>query len=181
MTEADRLQGVRDINPGKTNNYCLFDNLIDTSKDTATNMTKISKFLGSGNDKKEITANVNGTDYKAVVVDNEKKSAYKCDSSVVGANVSLIIATGDVEVSDKFEGTIIAKGKITLQNGASEINNNSQDVFRALLMQKNGTSDDAMYLYNIFVDGKALLGDDAKDVDDLDYTKLITYQNWTKN
>ena len=181
VTEADRLQGVRDINPGKTNNYCLFDNLIDTSKDTATNMTKISKFLGSGNDKKEITANVNGTDYKAVVVDNEKKSAYKCDSSVVGANVSLIIATGDVEVSDKFEGTIIAKGKITLQNGASEINNNSQDVFRALLMQKNGTSDDAMYLYNIFVDGKALLGDDAKDIDDLDYTKLITYQNWTKN
>lgn len=181
VTEADRLQGVRDINPGKTNNYCLFDNLIDTSKDTATNMTKISKFLGSGNDKKEITANVNGTDYKAVVVDNEKKSAYKCDSSVVGANVSLIIATGDVEVSDKFKGTIIAKGKITLQNGASEINNNSQDVFRALLMQKNGTSDDAMYLYNIFVDGKALLGDDAKDIDDLDYTKLITYQNWTKN
>ena len=100
---------------------------------------------------------------------------------MVGANVSLIIATGDVEVSDKFEGTIIAKGKITLQNGASEINNNSQDVFRALLMQKNGTSDDAMYLYNIFVDGKALLGDDAKDIDDLDYTKLITYQNWTKN
>ena len=181
VTEADRLQGVRDINPGKTNNYCLFDNLIDTSKDTATGMTKISKFLGSGNDKKEITANVNGTDYKAVVVDNEKKSAYKCDSSVVGANVSLIIATGDVEVSDKFKGTIIAKGKITLQNGASEINNNSQDVFRALLMQKNGTSDDAMYLYNIFVDGKALLGDDAKDIDDLDYTKLITYQNWTKN
>ena len=181
VTEADRLQGVRDINPGKTNNYCLFDNLIDTSKDTATNMTKISKFLGSGNDKKEITANVNGTDYKAVVVDNEKKSAYKCDSSVVGANVSLIIATGDVEVSDNFKGTIIAKGKITLQNGASEINNNSQDVFRALLMQKNGTSDDAMYLYNIFVDGKALLGDDAKDIDDLDYTKLITYQNWTKN
>ena len=181
VTEADRLQGVRDINPGKTNNYCLFDNLIDTSKDTATGMTKISKFLGIGNDKKEITANVNGTDYKAVVVDNEKKSAYKCDSSVVGSNVSLIIATGDVEVSDKFKGTIIAKGKITLQNGASEINNNSQDVFRALLMQKNGTSDDAMYLYNIFVDGKALLGDDAKDIDDLDYTKLITYQNWTKN
>lgn len=180
VTEADRLQGVRDINPGKKNNYCLFDNLIDTSKDTATNMTKISKFIGSGNDKKEITAKVNGTDYKAVVVDNEKKSAYKCDSSVVGANVSLIIATGDVEVSAKFKGTIIAKGKITLKNGASEINNNSQDVFRALLMQKNGTSDDAMYLYNIFVDGKALLGDDAKDIDDLDYTKLITYQNWTK-
>lgn len=181
VTEADRLQGVRDINPGKTNNYCLFDNLIDTSKDTATNMTKISKFLGIGNDEKEITANVNGTDYKAVVVDNEKKSAYKCDSSVVGANVSLIIATGDVEVSGNFKGTIIAKGKITLKKGASVINNNSQDVFRALLMQKNGTSDDAMYLYNIFVDGKALLGDDAKDIDDLDYTKLITYQNWTKN
>lgn len=180
VTEADRLQGVRDINPGKTNNYCLFDNLIDTSKDTATNMTKISKFIGSGKTEKEITANVNGTDYKAVVVDNEKKSAYKCDSSVVGANVSLIIATGDVEVSANFTGTIIAKGKITLKNGASVINNNSQDVFRALLMQKNDTSDDAMYLYNIFVDGKALLGDDAKDIDDLDYTKLITYQNWTK-
>lgn len=182
VTEADRLQGVRDINPGRTNNYCLFDNLIDTSKDTATGMTKISKFLGIGNDKKEITANVkvNGKYYKAVVVDNEKKNAYKYDSSE-GDNVSLIIATGDVEVSDKFKGTIIAKGKITLQNGASEINNNSQDVFRALLMQKNGTSDDAMYLYNIFVDGKALLGDDAKDIDDLDYTKLITYQNWTKN
>lgn len=179
VTEADRLQGVR-INPGKTNNHCLFDNLIDTSKDTTTNKTKISNFIGSGNDKKEITANVNGTDYKAVVVDNENKSAYKCDSSVVGANVSLIIATGDVEVSGNFKGTIIAKGKITLKNGASVINNNSQDVFRALLLQKNGTSDDAMYLYNIFVDGKALLGDAAKDIDDLDYTKLITYQNWTK-
>ena len=59
-------------------------------------------------------------------------------------------------------------------------------VFKALLLEKVSDADDALHLYDVFMDGANYLGNvssfsNKKEADTkIDYATLITYQNWTK-
>lgn len=154
----------------------LFKNLIDEDK--------VNSLLSkAGADEFTFETEVDGKTYHAVVTNADTYTfdgTYSDSSKNKNNNISLIVTTGNVNVKADFKGTIIAKGKINIEKNSNNIGNSTQDIFRALLLEKVSDADDAMHLYDVFVNGKAYLGDDAKDVDDLDYTKLITYENWTK-
>lgn len=169
ITDYDLLEGSEASN-------ILFKNLIDESKLN-------SLLSGTANDKFTFETTVGGDTYHAVVTNADTYTfdgTYNAGSKNDNNNISLIIATGNVDLKADFKGTIIAKGKVNIQKNCNNIENSTQEIFRALLLEKVSDDEDAMHLYDVFVNGKAYLGDDAKDVDDLDYTKLITYENWTK-
>ena len=79
-----------------------------------------------------------------------------------------------------------AKGRIIVNKDQCEIDNGTQEVFKALLLEKVSDADDALHLYDVFMDGANYLGNvssfsNKKEADTkIDYATLITYQNWTK-
>ena len=93
------------------------------------------------------------------------------------------ITLGDDEY---FVLGIIAKGRIIVNKEQCEIDNGTQEVFKALLLEKVSDADDALHLYDVFMDGANYLGNvsafsNKKEADTkIDYATLITYQNWTK-
>lgn len=157
----------------KADSAIVFTNLID--------MTQLQKFLSGSSTSKKFIASVTTGDvtktYKAIVKDGN----YTYDGSDnKDGEISLIIATGDVTLEADFKGTILAKGKVYTKNGCKNISNNTQEVFRALLLSQNNDT----YLYKLFKSGENYLsGDDKNDSlkNGLDYTSLITYENWSKN
>ena len=97
-----------------------------------------------------------------------------------------VVAKGDVTLNADFTGTIVAKGRIIVNKDQCEIDNGTQEVFKALLLEKVSDADDALHLYDVFMDGANYLGNvssfsNKKEADTkIDYATLITYQNWTK-
>ncbi len=169
ITDYDQLNG------GEASNI-LFDNLIDESR--------INSLLDKkGSSQFIFETTVRGKTYRALVTNAKAytfEGTYKDDSTNNTNNISLIIATGDVNLDADFTGTVIAKGKINISKKSNNIANSTQEIFRSLLLEKADESEDAMHLYDIFKDGKIYLGDDASNEEELDYTKLITYENWSK-
>lgn len=152
----------------------VFTNIINE-----TQMDKITSV--SVGKKAYFEATADDVKYKAVVVDGN----FTFDSSDKASNLSIIIATGDVNINADFTGTIIAKGKINVTKGC-KIKNASQQVFKNLLMSKVSEEDDADTLASIFDDcdsyiGKSSFDSDSKDVDSvINYDDVIKYSNWKK-
>lgn len=145
--------------------------------------------------KLEVTATYTGKynkdeTYKAVVVDGDY--TYPQSDSKENKNVRIIVATGNVTINDNFTGTIIA-GKKIFVNKQCTVLNCPQEIFKALLLKEvkvkdvNTDSQTIMHLYDVFDDGADYLGGITKTAAngsgdaDIDYSSLITYQNWKKN
>lgn len=160
--------------PENATTVSLFTNIVNN-----TNMTEVTN--GQANKTKEFETEYQGKDYRAVVVDG----SYKFDASAKSKNVSVIVATGNVEIDTDFTGTIVAKGKIIV-NQNCKIDNGTQEVFKALLLEAVSDDSDALHLYDVFMDGSDYLGNVSKasgkkqEDTQIDYSSLITYQNWTK-
>ena len=122
--------------------------------------------------------------YKAVVVDGDY--TYPQSDSKENKNVRIIVATGNVTINADFTGTIIA-GKKIFVNKQCTVSNCPQEIFKALLLKEVKTGSQAMHLYDVFDDGADYLGGITKTAAngsgdaDIDYSSLITYQNWKKN
>ena len=122
--------------------------------------------------------------YKAVVVDGDY--TYPQSDSKENKNVRIIVATGNVTINADFTGTIIA-GKKIFVNKQCTVSNCPQEIFKALLLKEVKTGSQTMHLYDVFDDGADYLGGITKTAAngsgdaDIDYSSLITYQNWKKN
>ena len=122
--------------------------------------------------------------YKAVVVDGDY--TYPQSDSKENKNVRIIVATGNVTINADFTGTIIA-GKKIFVNKECTVSNCPQEIFKALLLKEVKTDSQTMHLYDVFDDGADYLGGITKTAAngsgdaDIDYSSLITYQNWKKN
>lgn len=160
--------------PANATTVSLFTNIINN-----TNLTELTK--GKANKMQKFEAEYQDKKYKAVVVDGD----YTFDSNAKRDNVSVIVATGNVTLETDFTGTIVAKGKIIVQNSCT-IDNSSQEVFKTLLLAKESDDADAKHLYDVFMDGSDYLGnvsvfsDKTREDTQIDYSSLITYQNWTR-
>ena len=122
--------------------------------------------------------------YKAVVVNGDY--TYPQSDSKENKNVRIIVATGNVTINADFTGTIIA-GKKIFVNKQCTVLNCPQEIFKALLLKEITTGSQTMHLYDVFDDGADYLGGITKTAAngsgdaDIDYSSLITYQNWKKN
>ena len=122
--------------------------------------------------------------YKAVVVNGDY--TYPQSDSKENKNVRIIVATGNVTINADFTGTIIA-GKKIFVNKQCTVSNCPQEIFKALLLKEVKTGSKTMHLYDVFDDGADYLGGITKTATnssgdaDIDYSSLITYQNWKKN
>ena len=125
--------------------------------------------------KKEVS--VNGV--KAVIASGD----YEYNSS--SGDVRLIVALGDVRVSKTFTGTIIARGKVTV-NSAGEIKSDDSGIIKNLISEPL-TAGGSDYFYKVFRDGEAFAasgstvsGNDLFADGSVDLSKLVSYSNWKK-
>lgn len=160
--------------PANATTVSLFTNIINDTNMTELVGHKVGKMQTFETDYQDKT-------YRAIVVDGN----YTFDSNAKKQNVSVIVATGDVNIETDFTGTIVAKGKIIVKSNC-KIDNGTQEVFKTLLLAAESEDTDAKHLYDVFMDGAAYLGNISKFSDKtmedtkIDYSDLITYQNWTK-
>jgi hypothetical protein len=168
---------------GKT----VFSNLISVEE--------LKNFLSTCPGKKFETSveTANGGKMTLVLVDNAGGSAYfHTDGNE--KNSYLVIATGDVNVEANFVGTILAGGKVTVQNSANITIKPAETEYTKKLLAAECTNGSVVtYAYNFLKDGSiymisgftgssnaasgnTLVGDSAA----VDLGDLITYQNWKK-
>lgn len=160
--------------PANAASVSLFTNIV--------NNTNLLKIVPSSGNKHIFETEYQGKKYQAIV----KNGNYTYDANDKSHNVDIIVATGNVTLEADFTGTIVAKGRIIVKKDQCEIDNGTQEVFKALLLEKVSDADDALHLYDVFMDGANYLGNvssfsNKKEADTkIDYATLITYQNWTK-
>ena len=160
--------------PTNAESVSLFTNIV--------NNTNLLKIVPNSGNKQIFETEYQGKKYQAIV----KNGNYIYDANDKSHNVDIIVATGDVTLNADFTGTIVAKGRIIVNKDQCEIDNGTQEVFKALLLEKVSDADDALHLYDVFMDGANYLGNvssfsNKKEADTkIDYATLITYQNWTK-
>lgn len=125
--------------------------------------------------KKEVS--VNGV--KAVIASGD----YEYNSS--SGDVRLIVAEKNVRVSKTFTGTIIARGKVTV-NSAGEIKSDDSGIIKNLISEPL-TAGGSDYFYKVFRDGEAFAasgstvsGNDLFADGSVDLSKLVSYSNWKK-
>lgn len=160
--------------PTNAASVSLFTNIV--------NNTNLLKIVPNSGNKHIFETEYQGKKYQAIV----KNGDYTYDANDKSHNVDIIVATGDVTLNADFTGTIVAKGRIIVNKDQCEIDNGTQELFKALLLEKVSDADDALHLYDVFMDGANYLGNvssfsNKKEADTkIDYATLITYQNWTK-
>lgn len=160
--------------PANAASVSLFTNIV--------NNTNLLQIVPNSGNKHIFETEYQGKKYQAIV----KNGNYTYDANDKSHNVDIIVATGDVTLEADFTGTIVAKGRIIVKKDQCEIDNGTQEVFKALLLEKVSDADDALHLYDVFMDGANYLGNvssfsNKKEADTkIDYATLITYQNWTK-
>ena len=121
----------------------LFTNIV--------NNTNLLKIVPNSGNKQIFETEYQGKKYQAIVINGDYTYGEKDKSH----NVDIIVATGDVTLNDDFTGTIVAKGRIIVNKKQCEIDNGTQELFKALLLEKVSDADDALHLYDVFMDGAA--------------------------
>ena len=132
--------------PTNAASVSLFTNIV--------NNTNLLKIVPNSGNKHIFETEYQGKKYQAIV----KNGNYTYDANDKSHNVDIIVATGNVTLDADFTGTIIAKGRIIVNKEQCEIDNGTQEVFKALLLEKVSDADDALHLYDVFMDGANYLG-----------------------
>jgi hypothetical protein len=160
----------------------IYTNLVG---DNVSNNADVNKKIPSGD--KKVIVSTSGDPICAVVANGDyeikvQSGASEATETVSGTNyaVHVVIASGDVTVSCDYEGLIIAKGKIIIQNKnltASADANLAQQALR--LEDSNGVraidylEDGDKYLVNSG-------GNKTADDDTITLSDHVTYDNWEK-
>lgn len=160
---------------------CLFRNIIkaDAVKDYLDNERHMSHVTYTTDTPSNLQAYLTKGDVKV---------------SDLSDKTRLIVSLGDVTVDRDFTGLIVAKGKITVSGGASNIKLGGTDLYDVLhansqFYNAGDPADPASDNHKIidwFVNGGSMAnGAQAPDVDDvgnlvIDYGELVRYMNWIK-
>ena len=169
-------------------------------------ITPINKFLDMSKitESTNITPNISGTDSGANVMDLASGySVWISNSDVVvkakkedkGEVRGVVITKGDVYfdtsaengVTD-FEGVIIAGGKVYVAGNVKTIAS-SAEICRAVLRECLLTGDDnSKLILSLFrgyepkeEDASSTDASEAKSIDMIDYTDVVSFANWMKN
>ncbi len=118
----------------------------------------------------------------AMVIDGD----YVYDGTGNQQKLYLILANGDVRVKADYNGIIIAKGTITIDNGVSKIASN-KELLRKILQAKVDNTDpnSKSIVEQFFINGENYVLEqvDSSSLGDseyADYARCISYENWTK-
>ena len=139
-------------------------------------MTNVANIPGGSGVMKEFYIGGDTNNPVAVVV----KGNYSIDSSTK-SSLRLVIATGKVDVSYKYDGLIISGGDINLSGNNVKITHAATEVNKAI---ENGKAADGDRLIDYLLHGFHTEGDDPEESDSAggwNLDKLVTYKNWTKN
>lgn len=176
------MKNLLEEDPGTADN--VFENLVRLESDPLDPARiGLKDYLDANHGKVEFTAGDATNTLKAVLVDSKKEpgNVYK----VTDSKLRLVIAIGDVEVTRDFQGLIIASGKITVSNNAV-IKKDGEGVY-AVLQGKSAVSGDTNTPANILLSGSGMIknGYEEADVDEsgnlnIDYSKIVRYENWIK-
>ncbi len=116
-----------------------------------------------------------------------REPTYTIDSAVASSSVRIVVSTGNIVVKSDFTGLVIAKGTITVEDGAGiTVKPIDAEIFSDILYTKvDEFSDDRdYYLLNVFNDsvGFASSGTSAVDAgtSKVSVADLITYERWLK-
>lgn len=144
----------------------IFDNIID--------LEKYNALLG-GAGLKEVV----GKDDKVAVVTNQN---YTYDNTVT-KDIKIIVSGGDVTLKRPYSGTIVAKGRIIMEN-AGNVTNDNDGIVKQLLREP---VENIGHLHKIFRNGEALSGVSSEEAKtyitedgSVDVSKLVEYSNWNK-
>jgi hypothetical protein len=124
-------------------------------------------------------------DIKAIVIDNENSTAVDKTFVYNGTGnqqgTCLILASGDVRISKDFNGTVIAKGNIVVDQGVT-IRGNREHLRRILQVQATPSTE--TILKHFFNDVDSYVAQDSTRVSSttgyVDYSQNISYVNWSK-
>lgn len=139
---------------------------------------------------------ISSVTYTTDAVSNLQAYLTKGDAKVsdLSDKTRLIVALGDVTVDRDFTGLIVAKGKITVTGGASNIKLGGTELYDVLHANSQfynaadpaDPASDPHKMIDWFVNGSGMAnGAQAPDVDDIgnlviNYGELVRYMNWIK-
>lgn len=166
-------------------NNSLFDNLITK---TATVGDKTYTLSGTNyyvSPSGEAAVVVNGdVTYNSSLENSVRNTKDNNGEKHSNAKVNLIIATGDVTVTEDFEGMIIAGGDVIVRSG-NTITSNPDKAAKALIATTYNDGEDSNDCAANFVINAAryLLGGTGREDGDSGHITMkdyVTYRNWTK-
>ncbi|MDE6847421.1 MAG: hypothetical protein K2J99_16870 [Lachnospiraceae bacterium] len=163
----------------------VFENLVklDTNPTDSESIEGLQDYLDHNHGIVEFTTGDVANALEAVLVDSNAQpgNVYKVSNS----KLRLVVAIGDVEVTGNFQGLIIASGKITVSNNAI-IKKDGEGVY-AVLQAQSKVAGDTNVPANILCNGSGMVknGYEEADVDEsgnlnIDYSKIVRYENWIK-
>lgn len=163
----------------------VFENLVrlHTWPGSPEGMDGLQEYLDEYDGKVEFTTGESADVLKAVLVDanREPGSVYQVSDS----GLRLVIAIGNVEVTKNFQGLIIASGKITIADSVT-VKQDREGVY-AVLYAKSEIDGDGNVPADILCHGPGMNtgGYEVSDVDEegnlnIDYSRIVRYENWTK-
>ncbi len=119
---------------------------------------------------------------KVAIIDTTTGTTKLSDS--VNKDVILVITEGDVEVERKFEGLILANGKVTFSGSDLEIKASPEAVRKALQYGFETSTGDVKTVAYTLADGTQYTYNNAATAgytSDYALGGLITYENWKKD
>lgn len=143
-------------------------------------------FIDAGGLKrKEIPITIGSNTYHIFMVDNPG-AAFLLSTNIGLHNKGIIVATGDVVVNANYEGMIIAGGTIHMASNSVSVTSNPslvQEIFsNALQMERTSWSSDATKRFtHYFTEYSNESAGVAENIDQVDISSYITYENWKKN
>ena len=124
-----------------------------------------------------------GSGLKAVLVDSNRQGGNRY--IVSDTNLRLVIATGDVEVTQNFQGLIIADGEIKVAANVT-CKKDGEGVYD-VLQAKSENPDDVNVPANVLANGPGMIRNGYEDADvdengnlNINYNEIVRYENWIK-
>lgn len=179
----------------------VYDNLVNVKElvrfiKSQPESTGLRYDFNAGADNDNLTAilyhNGESVSYQNLPTDTEMTNASGANTELVinsddASRLRLVVCTGDVRIKSSvhFQGIIMAKGKITLEDGASLTSAplEAAKVFQALNSQVSDSSKALFWEGDRYVLGNTTATEDTtsgKISDTYDISQSIVYENWKK-
>ncbi len=157
---------VKSLSTAKTTKTNPFEHLVDTGE--------LDKFIKQNSNASGIYEFTNSTgDVVALVINN----SLAFDDLNRYPDVKLVVALGDVAISNDFSGLILSDRNITISGSANQISSDPNGVSGAFSSTYNGIP-----ISDLFTTaGSASIGGTVEQSEIRDITDMVTYENWTKN
>lgn len=168
-----------------TNTYTALMHSLSTDYDSLTSTQQSNEIFDSLVDKNAL-ASLDGLQFK-----NASDDIYArvingdviYPSAACPANTKMIVAAGNIFLTDDFKGVAIAGKNIYVCNGCNNINYSPSEVLQALRTKATNAAGKEVHAYEIFgASGEITYGVTGEETEEekISLNDLIVYQNWKK-